>query len=70
VLWGTGDAFLPVRYAEEQRRFFDVVDVHLMEKCGHWPFIDEPERAAALIVPYLRKRLGLDEAAAEGPHVG
>ncbi len=62
VLWGTGDKYLPSRYAEEQRRFFGETDVHLLDGCGHWPFIDEPERVAALVIPYLRKRLGIAEA--------
>jgi len=59
VLWGTGDAYLPVRYAEEQRRFFDVREVHLMPGCGHWPFIDDPEGAAEPVIRFLRERLGV-----------
>jgi pimeloyl-ACP methyl ester carboxylesterase len=57
VVWGTGDAYLPVRYAEEQRRFFDVREVRLMPGCGHWPFIDDPEGAAEPVVRFLRERL-------------
>lgn len=57
VVWGTGDAYLPVRYAEEQRRFFDVREVRLMPGCGHWPFIDNPEGAAEPVVRFLRERL-------------
>jgi pimeloyl-ACP methyl ester carboxylesterase len=57
VLWGTDDAYLPVRYAEEQRRFFDVKDVRLMPGCGHWPFIDDPEGAAEPVLRFLEERL-------------
>ncbi|MGD0526835.1 MAG: alpha/beta hydrolase, partial [Polyangiaceae bacterium] len=57
VLWGTDDAYLPVRYAEEQRRFFDVKDVRLMPGCGHWPFIDDPDGAAEPVVRFLKERL-------------
>jgi pimeloyl-ACP methyl ester carboxylesterase len=57
VVWGTGDAYLPVRYAEEQRRYFDVVEVDLFERCGHWPFIDEPDRVGDAITSFLRPRV-------------
>jgi pimeloyl-ACP methyl ester carboxylesterase len=58
VLWGTGDTYLPARFAQEQRRFFDVAGVHLLEGCGHWPFIDDPARVRELVLPHLRERLG------------
>jgi pimeloyl-ACP methyl ester carboxylesterase len=57
VLWGTtGDNMLPPRYAEAQRAYFGEVAVHLLAGCGHWPFVDDPERTAALIVPFLQSR--------------
>ena len=69
VVWGAADVFLPARYAEEQRRFFGVTEVHVLDGCGHWPFIDEPEHCAELIVPFLRKQMG-NEAAGQGRHAG
>jgi pimeloyl-ACP methyl ester carboxylesterase len=62
VLWGSGDIFLPVRYAEEQRKYFGETEVHVLEGCGHWPFIDEPQRCADLIVPFLRKQVAGGDA--------
>jgi pimeloyl-ACP methyl ester carboxylesterase len=67
VVWGAADAFLPARYAEEQRRFFGETEVHVLDACGHWPFIDDPEHCAELIVPFLRKQMG---AAEQGRHAG
>jgi pimeloyl-ACP methyl ester carboxylesterase len=58
VVWGAGDVYLPVRFAEAQRDWFTPAEVHVLEGCGHWPFIDEPERCAELIVPFLRRHLG------------
>jgi pimeloyl-ACP methyl ester carboxylesterase len=58
VLWGEGDKYIPVRYAEEQTEFFDA-QVHVLEGCGHWPMIDDPERVRELVVPFLRAQLGV-----------
>ena len=58
VVWGTGDIFVPSSFAEAQRAYFGPTDVHLLDGCGHWPFVDEPERCASLIVPFLQKQLG------------
>lgn len=54
VVWGDGDPNIPVRYAEEQKRFF-AAEVHVIEGAGHWPMIDEPERTRALVLPFLRR---------------
>ncbi len=70
VVWGAGDVFLPVRFAEEQRKYFGDTEVHVLEGCGHWPFIDEPVRCADVVVPFLRKQMGVGGAAARGTHAG
>jgi len=58
VIWGEQDSYLPARYAATQRDYFDA-DVHLVPNAGHWPMIDEPERVAGLVVPFLRRQLAL-----------
>lgn len=62
VVWGIGDRYLPVRYADVQKRFFDA-DVHVIDGAGHWPMIDEPDRTRALVLPFLRGRVGAVAAA-------
>ncbi len=57
VVWGKGDRFLHHRFAEAQREYFDVEAVHMLPECGHWPFIDEPERVAELVLPFLQRRM-------------
>jgi len=57
VLWGDGDAYLPVTYAETQKDYFDA-QLHILPGCGHWPMIDEPERVRELVLPFLRAQLG------------
>jgi pimeloyl-ACP methyl ester carboxylesterase len=54
VVWGAGDRYLSVRYAEVQKKYFDA-DVHVIDGAGHWPMIDEPERVRELVIPFLRK---------------
>lgn len=57
VVWGKGDSFLPYEFAEQQRETFPDAEVCLLDGCGHWPFIDEPQRCADLIVPFLTKQV-------------
>lgn len=56
ILWGTEDPFLSVRYANEQSKVFPGCEVHKLPGCGHWPFIDQPERVAELVIPYLKRQ--------------
>jgi pimeloyl-ACP methyl ester carboxylesterase len=55
VVWGAGDAYLPVAYAERQREYFPAAEVHVLEGLGHWPFIDDPEAVADVVVPFLKR---------------
>jgi pimeloyl-ACP methyl ester carboxylesterase len=55
VLWGDGDPFLPVSFAERQKDYFDA-QVHVLPRCGHWPMIDEPERVRELVAGFLATR--------------
>lgn len=53
VIWGTEDPYLPVHYATRQAAIFPNASVHLLAGCGHWPFIDDPERVIDLVVPFV-----------------
>ena len=54
VIWGAADPYVPVRYAEQQRQFFPSARVVILDRSGHWPFVDDPEEVAGAIVPFLR----------------
>ena len=28
----------------------------MFEDSGHWPFVDDPERAAQVVIPFLREQ--------------
>jgi pimeloyl-ACP methyl ester carboxylesterase len=57
VIWGEKDSFLPVRYADMQKQFFDAT-VHLLPAVGHWPMIDEPELVEKLVSKFVTAKVG------------
>ncbi|ASW03368.1 alpha/beta fold hydrolase [Paraburkholderia aromaticivorans] len=58
VVWGAHDPYISVDFAEQQRKFFPRAEVLILRDSGHWPFIDDPDAVARMIVPFLRKQLG------------
>jgi pimeloyl-ACP methyl ester carboxylesterase len=58
VVWGGGDPYLPVEYARGNLEGFPSAEVVILEGSGHWPWIDDPDGAAAAILPFLRRQLG------------
>jgi pimeloyl-ACP methyl ester carboxylesterase len=58
VLWGSGDPYLPVRFAKVQTQYFNV-ETHIVEGTGHWPMIDEPAVVRKLVIGFLRRQLDL-----------
>ncbi len=61
VFWGAEDRHLPVKYANIQKQFFPDAEIHEMEGCGHWPFIDEPEKFKTTLYEFLAKQLPLSD---------
>ena len=57
VIWGAQDPYVPVRFAEVQRQYFDVKQVLRLEDSGHWPMIDNPAAVREAVVPFLRARM-------------
>ena len=57
VVWGAADRFLPVKFAAKQRDAFPSAKVSVLEGCGHWPMIDDPDGVAEIVVPFLEEQL-------------
>jgi pimeloyl-ACP methyl ester carboxylesterase len=57
VVWGARDPFIPARYAETQREFFDVRELVVLPESGHWPFQDDPQAVRDALVEFLGKQL-------------
>jgi pimeloyl-ACP methyl ester carboxylesterase len=57
VVWGVADPYIGVEQADRQRETFPGARVERIERAGHWPMFDQPERLAELVVPFLAERL-------------
>ncbi len=58
VIWGAGDPFIEVEFAEQQRRYFPLAEVHILEGLGHWPFIDDLDAVRKPLVKFLKQNVG------------
>jgi len=63
VLWGAHDPYIPLRCAERMRLLFPSAEFDYFEDSGHWPFIDNPERAETAVLGFLEGRVGVSAAA-------
>jgi pimeloyl-ACP methyl ester carboxylesterase len=57
VIWGSQDAYVPREQAERQRQAFPSAQVELLDGHGHWVMLEDPERVASLVIPFLRRQL-------------
>lgn len=57
AVWGESDSYIPPRFAEAHRRAFPSLRVVVLERCGHWPFVDDPEAVAGHVIPFLREQV-------------
>lgn len=57
VVWGAHDPYIPVKQAELQKDTFPRARVELLPESGHWPFADDPEATAKLVIPFLREQV-------------
>ena len=56
VVWGARDPYIGVEAASRQQDAFPRAQVHVFDDSGHWPFVDDPERTAQLVIPFLREQ--------------
>jgi pimeloyl-ACP methyl ester carboxylesterase len=57
VVWGAADAYIPRDMAERQRRSFPSARIEYLQDLGHWCFLEDAERVAAVVMPFLREQL-------------
>ena len=54
VIWGAGDPYVPVRFAEMQTRYFPGAAILVLPESGHYPQFDDPDAVLGAVVPFLR----------------
>jgi pimeloyl-ACP methyl ester carboxylesterase len=59
IVWGGKDPFVGPRRAEALKRIFPGAELVMLPESGHFPFADDPERVAELVVPFLRSQVGI-----------
>jgi pimeloyl-ACP methyl ester carboxylesterase len=59
VVFGAADVYIPVEQAERQRRVFPRARVEILPGVGHWAWLEQPDRVAGFVVPFLRERVGV-----------
>jgi len=64
VLWGRHDPYLPAALADRQRDAFPHAEIRVLERSGHWPFIDDHDTVTEAITDFVARHAG-DTARAE-----
>ncbi len=59
VVFGAADVYIPVEQAERQRRVFPRARVEILPGVGHWAWLEQPDRVAGFVIPFLRERVGM-----------
>jgi pimeloyl-ACP methyl ester carboxylesterase len=57
VIWGKHDPYVPVKYAERQREVFPHAEITVLNDSGHWPYADNPDAVANLVIPFLKRQV-------------
>jgi pimeloyl-ACP methyl ester carboxylesterase len=65
VIWGAGDPYVPVRFAEVQHQFFPRAEVVVLPHCGHWPLVDDPEAVTGAVREFLKVQTSASTGAGE-----
>ena len=63
IVWGAHDPYIPVAFAERQREVFPRAEIKILPNSGHWPFADDPNSVAQVVLPFLRRQLQSGEPA-------
>lgn len=57
VVFGDTDAYLPAELGRRQVQAFPRAQIHVLPGVGHWPWLEQADQVAGLVVPFLRQRV-------------
>jgi pimeloyl-ACP methyl ester carboxylesterase len=55
IVWGAHDPYISVSFAARQREVFPRAEIRIIPGSGHWPFADDPDSVAQVVLPFLRR---------------
>jgi pimeloyl-ACP methyl ester carboxylesterase len=58
VVFGAADVYIPVEQAQRQLRVFPRARIEILPGVGHWAWLEQPDRVAGFVIPFLRERVG------------
>ena len=67
MLWGRHDPYIPVTNAELQRAAFPHAEIRVLERSGHWPFVDDSATVTAALTGFLARHAGRELTEPEAP---
>lgn len=70
VVWGQHDAYIPVQQAQRQRDSLPGAQIRVLERSGHWPFVDDADGVDAAVLPFLRRHVGTRAVTDQGSDGG
>jgi len=55
LFWGRNDATLPFEHSNDLRAAMPNAEFHVIEKCGHIPHYEKPEKVNPILLDFLRR---------------
>jgi len=53
LIWGSKDPVIPINHAEQFVSYIKDCQFHIMDGCGHTPYVQEPKTFSSLVLKFL-----------------
>ena len=53
ITWGRQDAIIPINCAELYKQALPNASLHIIEHCGHFPYLEKPEEFVKIVLEFL-----------------